>query len=93
MFAIRFFVSLFLLFHSYVSFPFFPFPNSRIFLPLILLCCETFSRLFPSGATISRVGEEQFSVFAPNAKVLQETMAKINELTAGEVSNIYRARF
>ncbi|XP_044163140.1 polyribonucleotide nucleotidyltransferase 1, mitochondrial-like [Acropora millepora] len=37
-----------------------------------------------TGATISRVGEEQFSVFAPNAKVLQETMAKIEELTAEE---------
>ena len=59
-----------------------------------MLCCATFSRLFPySGATISRVGEEQFSVFAPNAKVLQETMAKIEELTAEEVSNIFKTQF
>ncbi|XP_068682659.1 polyribonucleotide nucleotidyltransferase 1, mitochondrial-like isoform X1 [Montipora foliosa] len=35
-----------------------------------------------TGATISRVEEEQFSVFAPNAKALQETMAKISDLTS-----------
>ena len=94
MFATRVFVSPIFIFHSSLSFPLFPVPNSCIFLPLILmLCCATFSRLFPSGATISRVGEEQFSVFAPNAKVLQETMAKIEELTAEEVSNIYKTQF
>ena len=94
MFATRVFVSPIFIFHSSLSFLFFPVPNSCIFLPLILiLCYATFSRLFPSGATISRVGEEQFSVFAPNAKVLQETMAKIEELTAEEVSNIYKTQF
>lgn len=38
-----------------------------------------------SGTTISRVEEEQFSVFARNSKVLQETIAKISELTTEEV--------
>lgn len=34
------------------------------------------------GATINRVDEEQFTVFAPNSQVLQEIMEKISELTA-----------
>ncbi|XP_078350537.1 polyribonucleotide nucleotidyltransferase 1, mitochondrial-like [Oculina patagonica] len=34
-----------------------------------------------TGTTISRVEEDQFSVFAPNAKALQEAVDKINELT------------
>lgn len=37
-----------------------------------------------TGTTISRVEEEQFSVFARNSKVLQETIAKISELTTEE---------
>lgn len=38
------------------------------------------------GTTISRVEEDQFSVFAPNAKALQEAMDKINELTTEKVN-------
>lgn len=37
------------------------------------------------GSIISRIDEEEFSVFAPNSKVLQETIEKINELTTQEV--------
>ena len=42
----------------------------------------------PLGATIRRVEEENFSVFAPNSKSLQETMDKISELTAEKVIKI-----
>lgn len=38
------------------------------------------------GATISRIEEEQFQVFAPNSQVLQVTVEKISELTREEVS-------
>lgn len=41
---------------------------------------------FVLGTTISRVEEDQFSVFAPNAKALQEAVDKINELTTEKVS-------
>ncbi|XP_073249261.1 polyribonucleotide nucleotidyltransferase 1, mitochondrial-like [Porites lutea] len=37
-----------------------------------------------TGSIISRIDEEEFSVFAPNSKVLQETIEKINELTTQE---------
>lgn len=41
---------------------------------------------FVLGTTISRVEEDQFSVFAPNAKALQEAVDKINELTTEKVN-------
>lgn len=45
---------------------------------LLLVLCSL-------GSIISRIDEEEFSVFAPNTKVLQETIEKINELTTQEV--------
>ncbi len=58
--------------------------KGRTELNLCYLICVWLTFRF-SGTTISRV-EDQFSVFAPNAKALQEAVDKINELTTEKVN-------
>ena len=41
-----------------------------------------------SGTDINRIEEDQFSVFAPNAKALKEAVDRINEITTIKVQTL-----